>query len=144
MLIGYQFKSKYILYISNPTNDTQLIHYYTYIFFYRLDRWFSRLNGFNFLGPLCSLMFGVSQSSVLKAVPWPIMVYFHCYLDGELLHWHSYTIFLYLYVRRLNLIKTKQQPYQTQHVYNILYVVIEFRLQETRSSVLLELNSWNY
>ena len=37
-------------------------------FLYRLDRWFSRLNGFTLeiKGPL---LFGVSQGSVVKAVP---------------------------------------------------------------------------
>ena len=40
-------------------------------FLYRLDRWFSRLNGFTLIifKALYSLLFGVSQSSVLKAVP---------------------------------------------------------------------------
>ena len=38
---------------------------------YRLDRWFSRLNGFTLVifGALYSLLFGVSQCSVLKAIP---------------------------------------------------------------------------
>ena len=45
-------------------------------------RWFSLLNGLNgftlvIFGALYSLLFSVSQSSVLKAVPWPIMIYFY-------------------------------------------------------------------
>ena len=37
---------------------------------YRLDRWFSRLNGFTLVifGTLYILLFGASQGSVLKAV----------------------------------------------------------------------------
>ena len=40
-------------------------------FLYRLDRWFSRLNGLTlvFVWALYSVLFGVSQGSVLKAVP---------------------------------------------------------------------------
>ena len=40
-------------------------------FFYRLDRWFFRLNGFTLLILLAlySLLFDVSQGSVLKTVP---------------------------------------------------------------------------
>ena len=40
-------------------------------FLYRLDSWFSRLNGFTVVnfGALYSLLFGVDQGSVLKAVP---------------------------------------------------------------------------
>ena len=63
------------------------------------DHWSEQMNGFTLVifRALYSLLFGVSQGSVLKAVPWPIMVYFiNCYLDGELSHWHSYHIFLYL------------------------------------------------
>ena len=39
-------------------------------FLYRLDRWFSSLNGFTLviLGALYSLLFGVSQGSVLVTV----------------------------------------------------------------------------
>ena len=41
--------------------------------------WFSRLNGFTLVmvGSIYSLLFGVSQSSVLKTVLWTIMVYFY-------------------------------------------------------------------
>ena len=52
---------------------------FSWIVFIWLDRWFSRLNGLTLVmfGPLYSLLFGVSQGSVLKAVPWPIMIYFY-------------------------------------------------------------------
>ena len=64
----------------------------------------SLFNGFTLviLGALYSLLFGASLGSVLKTVPWPIIVYFYnCDLDGELSHWHSYHIFLYLWVHML-------------------------------------------
>ena len=47
---------------------------------YILDRWFTRLNGFTLVTD--SLLFGVSQGSVLKAVPWPMMIYFYILLFG--------------------------------------------------------------
>ena len=51
-------------------------------FFFYIDKtvaWFSRLNGFTLVifGALHSLVFGVSQGSVLKTELWPIMVYFY-------------------------------------------------------------------
>ena len=49
-------------------------------FLYRLDRWFSRLNGFTrlvIIRALYSLLFGVNRASVLEAEHWPIMVYFY-------------------------------------------------------------------
>ena len=56
----------------------------SFTFLYRLDRWFSCLNGFTLVifWALYCLLFGVSQSSVLKAVPWSIMVYFYKLLIG--------------------------------------------------------------
>ena len=55
------------------------------VFFYRfinLDKWFSSLNNVEWLYTsyflaLYSLLFSVSQGSVLKTVLWPIMVYFY-------------------------------------------------------------------
>ena len=51
-------------------------------FLYRLDHWFSTMNEWfytrQFLGPfIISLLFDVSQGSLLKTVLWPIMVYFY-------------------------------------------------------------------
>ena len=56
--------------------------YYTYI--YRLDCRFSCFNGFSLVifGALYSLLFGVSQGFMLKAIPWPIMVFFYILLFG--------------------------------------------------------------
>ena len=53
-------------------------------FLYRLDRWFSRLNGLTLVifWVLYNVLIDVSQGSVLKAVPWPIMVYFYKLLLG--------------------------------------------------------------
>ena len=53
-------------------------------FFYRLDRWFSRLNGYTLVivWALYSLLFGVSTGFLLKAVPWPIICYFYKWLLG--------------------------------------------------------------
>ena len=55
---------------------------FSFSFLYILDRWSSPLNGFTLviLGALNSLLFGVSQGSVLKAVP--IMVYMYKLLLG--------------------------------------------------------------
>ena len=46
--------------------------------------WFFLLNGFTLVivGDFYSWLFRVSQGSVLKAVPWPIMVYFYKLLLG--------------------------------------------------------------
>ena len=68
-------------------------------FLYKLHRWFSTFVYYytsNFLA-LYSLMFWVSQSSVLKTVIWPKMVYFYKLRLG----WEScligtHTTFLYL------------------------------------------------
>ena len=66
-------------------------------FLYRLDRWFSRLNGFALiiLGP-----FRAFCSVWAKARCWSRTLtyntFINCYLDEELSHWHSYHIFLNL------------------------------------------------
>ena len=64
-----------------------MLWYYTIVsevflvshFLNRLDRWFSRSKGFTLVifGELYSLLFAVSQCSVLKIVLWSIMVYFY-------------------------------------------------------------------
>ena len=74
-------------------------------FLYRLDR-LSRLNGFTpvMVGALYSLLFGVNLDSLLKTVPWPIMVYFYKLWLGwrvaslELIP-HLLSISTYLFIR---------------------------------------------
>ena len=60
------------------------ISVFCFSFLYRLNRCFSRLNGFTLVifWALLSLLIGVSKSSVLKTVLWPIMVYFYKLLLG--------------------------------------------------------------
>ena len=47
-------------------------------------------------GALYSLLFGVSQGSVLKAVPWPIIVYFCKLLFGWRVVWLALITHLYI------------------------------------------------
>ena len=75
-----------------------LVFFYIYI----LDRWFSRLNGFTLviLGPLIACC-----SVWAKAPCWRPYIdlqwfpFINIYLDGELPHWHSHHIFLYLFIK---------------------------------------------
>ena len=67
-------------------------------YLYRLDRWFSCLNGFTLvLRPFidwCSVWAKTSRWRSYFELYW-----FICDLNGELSHWHSYHILLYLFSR---------------------------------------------
>ena len=80
--------------------------FFGFFFKYKLYCWFSRLKCFTpvIFGTLLGLLFCVSQNSCLrqKFDLYNGFYFTNCNFDGELSHWHSYHIFLYLFVLDFN------------------------------------------
>ena len=97
-------------------------------FSYRLDRWFSRLNGFTLviLGPFIACCSVWAMAPCWRPYLW-WFTFINCYLDGELSHWHSHHIFLYLFNFQMFLIRpTLIRQFQSykKHLYKIICLII--------------------
>ena len=100
-------------------------------FLYRLDLWFSSLNGFTLLilGPF------IACCSVWANAPcwWPYLdlqwfSFINCYLDGELSHWH---IFLYLLRQYQTNLDCFLCLFGFFYIWDLLYVQLcDFRMLE--------------